>query len=674
MASRSPAEIRNIAVCGHGTCGKTTLVESLLSAGGAISRKGSVDDGTTVCDYDEQEKERKHSIDLACVHFEKDGVLVQIIDTPGYRDFIGQFYCAAAAVDCLIVVVAADSGVQPNTRKVWEVAEELGIPRFVVVNRLDREHADFEEVLGQIREQLSAQCVPFSVPDASGPGFSGVEVLLGPGASERDEAAALLESIVETDEDMMEKYLGGEAIPPEDLGRQFGSALLDRGIFPVLATSAEKDTGVPELLDALIRYAPPASLPQGRVTFSPDSPDETTPVTTGPDEPLLGRVFHVVSDPYVGKLSYVRLFSGSVATNGTFLGPNKPKPEKVGKLVRPQGKEQESVETAGAGEIVAFVKVESLETFDVITAETRLDMPAIKPPTPMASFAVTPKTKADEKKFAESFHKLVEEDVTLTAERDRRTHELVVSGMSQLHLLIVWERLKSRYGVEVVTREPKVPYLETITGEGDAQYRHKKQTGGAGEFAEVWLRIAPNERGSGCTFHDEVVGGHISHGYVQSAEKGIRAVIEQGVMSGCPVVDVAVTIYDGKEHPVDSKDIAFQKAGREAFRQAMEKAKAVLLEPIVQLEVSFPGEHTGDIQGDLNRRRGRVQGVDALGKFQVLKALVPLAEIADYASSLGSITGGQGTYSIEPAHYEVVPPNVQQKVIQEYQKSLKKDE
>ncbi|MBN1442036.1 MAG: elongation factor G [Planctomycetes bacterium] len=672
MASRSPDTIRNIVFCGHGTSGKTTLIEHLLHAAGAISRCGAIEDGNTVCDFDEQEKERKHGLDLACCHFVKDGVQVNLLDTPGYRDFIGQFFCAVSAADCAVVVVGADDGVQSTTRKLWEILDGLNLPRMVVINRLDREHADHERVLGQIREQLGSRCVPLVLPDGSGGSLTRVDALLG-GGSGGDAASALLEAIVETDEEMMEQYLGGEEIPADRLVDQFRKAVVACSIYPVLATSAAKSLGIAELLDALLKYTPPASEPLGRECFPLETPDQTQPITTGVDDPLLARVIKVVSDPYVGKLTYLRVFSGSIATGGTFFNSAKGKPEKVGKLVRLQGKEQEPVESAGAGDIAALVKVEGLKAFDVVTAGEKLGMRAPRVPTPMCSYAVTPKTKADEKKFAESIQKLLEEDVTLRAERDRRTHELVVAGMSQLHLQIVWNRLKGRYGVEVETKEPKVPYLETITGKGDDQYRHKKQTGGAGEFAEVWLRVEPVERGAGVEFENAVFGGHISNSYVQSAEKGIRAVMDHGILAGCQIVDVKVTVYDGKEHPVDSKDIAFQKAGREAFKKAFQQAKPVLLEPIVSLEVTFPSEHMGDIQADLTRRRGRVQGMDSLGSFQVLKALVPLAEIADYASSLGSITAGQGSYAIEPAHYEVVPPNIQQKVVEAYQKSLKED-
>jgi len=430
---------------------------------------------------------------------------------------------------------------------------------------------------------------------------------------------------------------------------------------------------VVDILTVLVKYAPPASTDLGRKATAPGS-EKAVPVPFGRDAPLCAYVFRVVSDPYVGKLTYLRFFSGSLAQNGQFLNPHTGKLEKVGKLIRSQGKDQVPIESAGAGEIAALLKIESLKAFDVVTtADHRLVMVPPKLPTPMFSRAVEPKTKTDEKKFSEALTKVTEEDVSVVAKRDVRTHEMVVSGMSQLHLQIVWARLKSRFNVEVITKEPKTPYLETITVRGDDHYRHKKQSGGAGEFAEVWMKVEPLERGKGYEFANEVVGGAIGASYVASAEKGVKAVIEKGVIAGYPVVDIRVVVYDGKEHPVDSKDIAFQKAGREAFKLAVKQAKPVLLEPIVNLEVAFPSEVMGDITGDLNRRRARVVGMDSVGSFQTIKAHVPLAEISEYASALGSMSGGQGTYGIEMSHYEVVPSMIQQRIVEAAKAELEKD-
>ena len=667
MAAKSPDKIRNIAFAGHSTCGKTTLVESLLFTGGGIDRKGSVDDGTSVCDYDDQEKARNHSIDLACASVDSQDTLLQFVDTPGYRDFIGQVYCSVAAADLMVIVICADEGIRPNTRKVWEIAKDANLPCFVVINRVDREHSDFDGVLEKIQGQLDASCLAITSPNESGAGFSSVEDALG---SSDD----LMESVIESNDELMERYLEGEEISPEEISKQFVEAVSSRSLFPVFAASSLTDVGVKELIDGFVRYAPSAAHDLGREHVDLDSGEDSQAVSIAADAPFSARVFRVVSDPFVGKLTYLRIYSGSISQNGSFLNPHTGKQEKVGKLIRFQGKEQEAVEQFGAGEIGALIKVEGLHTFDYLTSDSKRSMAAPSIPSPMSGLATTPKTKADEKKFAESYVKLVEEDVCLTSKRNDRTGELVISGVSALHLQILWERLKARYGVEVATRLPATPYLETVSAKGDAQYRHKKQSGGSGEFAEVWLRVEPTERGAGLEFVNSIFGGAISQSYVQSVEKGITAMMKDGVLAGCEFVDIKVEVYDGKEHPVDSKDVAFQKAGREAFKLAVNSAKPVLLEPIVILEVTFPSEYTGDIQGDITRRRGRVQGVDSIGDFQTIKALVPLAELSDYASSLGSVTGGQGSYNIEEGHYETAPAQVQQKVIETYNSSRNQEE
>ncbi|MBI4583702.1 MAG: elongation factor G [Planctomycetes bacterium] len=665
---RSPETIRNLALIGQNASGKTTLLEHLLFKAGAIPRLGKIEDGTSVLDYDDLERERRHTIDPKVAFFEKDGVLVHLIDTPGYRDLLGHIFGPLMAVEAAVLVVDADEGVRPYTRKLWQLIERNNLPRFVVINRLDREHARFEEILDQLHK-LSPKCVPMTVPVGLGPSLSGVESSFGAakGKSElaRTYGESFMETVIETNEELLEKYLGGEEISSAVLDQQLAEAIQKRGIFPVLSASGAKDLGLAELVQALVKYAPPASTDLGRTAHLFDKPEEKAALKSSSGEPLCGFVFRSVSDPYVGKLTITRLLSGSVAQNGLFINPHTGKTEKIGKLVRLQGKEQVPVESAGAGEIVALLKVEALKCFDTIaTGEKRLVIDHPKLPTPMYGRALEPKTKTDEKKFSEAIAKVTDEDPGVVAKRDHRTNEMVVSGSSQLHLLIVIQRLKNRFNVEVNTKDPKIPYLETITAKGDDKYRHKKQTGGAGEFAEVWMRVEPLPRGGGYEFANDVFGGAIAESYVTSAEKGVKVVMEQGVIAGYPVVDVKVTVYDGKEHPVDSKDVAFQKAGREAFKLAVRQAKPVLLEPIVNLEVTFPAEAMGDITGDLNRRRARVNGMDSDGEFQTIRAQVPLAEISEYSNTLGAMTGGQGTYEIEMSHYEVAPGNVQQKIIE----------
>ena len=659
----SPDTIRNVVFVGQSGGGKTTILEKILSKTGAVARPGSVAERSSVLDFDGLERERQHSIDPSLCFFAKDGIHVNMIDTPGYRDFVGNVFGPLRSVEAAFFVVDADEGVGPHTRKLWGLADRLGVPRFVIINRLDREHATFDDTLEQL-QKLDSKCVPLTVPVEVGPSISGIERTFGPnqGSSELAEAHAnsFLEAVVETNEELLEKYLGGEEISGEELDGQLATAVGELGIFPVLASAAEKDIGIDDILDTLVKYVPQTK----PVVASVGEAEETVAIDS--NGPLCGYVVRNVSDPFVGKLTWVRMYSGSLPTNGQFVNPRTGKTEKIGKIVRLQGGEQTALDEIVAGDIAVFLKVEALKAFDtIVSSDRRFELSAPRLPTPMYGRALAPRTRTDEKKFSEALSKVTEEDPSVVAERDNRTNEMVVSGMSQLHLQMIITRLKDRYNVEVDAKEPKIPYLETITANGDAQYRHKKQTGGAGEFAEVWMRIEPLERGQQYEFVNKVVGGSISAGYVSSAEKGVKAVMVQGVIAGYPVVDVKVTVYDGKEHPVDSKDVAFQKAGREAFKLAVEKAKPVLLEPVVNLEVTFQSDVVGDITGDLNRRRARVQGMDAEGEFQTLKALVPLAELNDYSNSLGAMSGGQGTYEIEMSHYEVAPGNVQQKVVED---------
>ena len=666
----TPENIRNVVFVGQSGSGKTTILEKVLAKTGAVARPGSVAERSSVLDCDDLEKERQHTIDPSLCYFDKDGVHVNVIDTPGYRDFVGNVFGPLSAVEAAFFVVDADEGVRPHTRKLWSLADQLDVPRFVIINRLDREHAKFDETLEQL-QKLDTKCVPLTVPTGVGPSISGVERIFGSnqGSSDLAEAHAnsFLEAVVETNEELLEKYLGGEEISGDELEGQLATAVGELGVFPVLSTAVEKDIGVDDVVETLVRYVPPPK----PVTASVG--DEEISVSIDSNGPLCAYVVRNVSDPFVGKLTWVRMYSGSLSTNGQFVNPRTGKTEKIGKIVRLQGSEQTPLDEIVAGDMAVLLKVEALKAFDtIVSSDKRFELSSPKLPTPMYGRALAPKTRTDEKKFSDSLTKVTEEDPSVKAERDNRTNEMVVKGMSQLHLQMIISRLKDRYNVEVSAKEPKIPYLETITANGDAQYRHKKQTGGAGEFAEVWLRIEPLERGEQYEFVSKVVGGAISAGYISSAEKGVKAVMVQGVIAGYEVVDVKVTVYDGKEHPVDSKDVAFQKAGREAFKLAVEKAKPVILEPVVNLEVTFPSQVVGDITGDLNRRRARVQGMDAEGDFQSLKAQVPLAELNDYSNSLGAMSGGQGTYEIEVSHYEIAPGNVQQKIIQDSKAPVEK--
>jgi elongation factor G len=677
MAKYTTSDIRNIALVGHGAAGKTTLAEAMLWKAKAIPKKGSVNDGTTVSDFDPEEKERKHSIDAAFLHCTWKGKEVNLIDAPGYPDFVGEAAAAIGSVGAVLVAVDATAGVKVNTRKVWELSEMRKLPRAIVITRADMEHAKWEERLADIKANFGEKCTPIVFPKKHevGSKLAGVDSLfpLAAGADAEEEALAkrLVEVAVEGDEALMMRYLEGETIPHEEVKKALHQAFRACSIFPVFVTSAEKDVGVSELLDLIVDLFPYA----GERTYAAVDADSGEPVETSAGKPFTGQVVKVVFDPFLGKISYVRVYSGTLATGASILTPKTKNAIKAAHIYKVQGKEQKEVPEAIAGDTVAFQKIEDLHPGDTIfTADYRVKYPPFDYPTPMVALAVEPKARNDEAKLAPALAKLVEADPTVKQNRDAQTHQLVVSGMSELHLNVLFSRLKRRYQVEVTTKVPKVPYLETITAKGDAKYRHKKQTGGAGQFAEVWLRIEPQARGQGFEFESEVVGGAISQSFIPSIEKGVKYMMDRGVIAGYPVVDVKAVVYDGKEHPVDSKDIAFQIAGRMAFREAVKQARPVLIEPIVDAEITVPADYVGTIMSDLPSRRGRVTTQDQAGNYAIVKAKVPLAEMQTYSSTLRSMTQGEGSYTMAPSHYDVVPSNIAQQVIAQFKDDAKHDE
>jgi elongation factor G len=677
MGKYKTSDIRNVALVGHGASGKTTLTEACLFKAKAIPRRGTVADGSTVSDFDVEEKEAKHSIDTAITHFTWKGREVNWLDTPGYPDFVGEAISAMSSVDAVIVAVDASAGVKVNTRKVWQLAADRGRPRAIVITRADAEHAKWDERLADIRANFGEKCIPLVVPKggAVGLGFKGVESAfpLGQGASGPAQEAykAALETAVERDEALMTRYLEGEELGEAEVKKALREAFRAGAFFPIFLTAAEKDLGLEELLNAVVDLFPD---PTER-TYAALDADSGAPVEVSVERPFTAQVFKTLYDPFIGKIAYLRIYSGSLPQNAMVLAPHAKGSLKIAHLYRVQGKDQQEVTEAVAGDIVAVNKLEELHVSDTLTTgDFRVKYPALEFPVPMVSVAVEPKSRQDEGKISQALTKLLEADPTIQQHRDPQTHELVVNGMSNLQLETLLHRLKRRYQVEVTTKVPKVPYLETITTKGDAKYRHKKQTGGAGQFAEVWMRIEPQPRGKGFEFESEVVGGAISSSFIPSIEKGVRHVLERGVVAGFPVVDVKAIVYDGKEHPVDSKDIAFQVAGRGAFREAMKQAKPVLLEPIVDAEIAVPSDYLGAVMGDLNGRRGRITSTDTAGSYSIVKAKVPLAEMLTYSSELRSMTGGEGSYTLAPSHYDPVPSQIAQQVIAQYKKEEKEEE
>jgi elongation factor G len=677
-------DIRNVALAGHGASGKTSLADALLFVSGATNRKGSVDDGTSVLDVDEEEKRRHFTIDCHLGHLAFAGKQIHLIDTPGYPDFIGNALSALAAVENVVVAVSGPSGIEVNTRRLFHEARRLGLGRFVVVTKMDAENVDFRADLAAIREQFGTQCVPFNVPVGQGSTFTGVIDVIQ--SHDNDPAACPLapseayrmvaEQIVELDEELMMRYLEGETIAPDELRTAAHDAIAKGELVPVLCVCTRKDLGLRELLDliATCGLSPNDIQRRGTRSEEADAPEEE--IHPAEDGTLVAQVFKTVNDQFMGKLSYLRILSGRMAADTTLVNLRSGKTAKAGHIYVLQGKQQEEVPSAIAGDIVAIAKFEDLHVSDTVsnvggnTSVAQLRVRPIKFPVPMVPRAVQPKARDDEAKISVGLAKIADEDPTFSIRRDTQTHELVISGMSDLHLDVVQQRLKNRYKLEMNTHVPQVPYLETILGDAEAMHRHKKQTGGRGQFGEVHLRVRPRPRGQGFNFVDAIKGAVIPNQFIPAVEKGIREQMEKGVISGNQVVDVEAEVYFGKDHPVDSSEQAFKTASATAFRKAFEAARPALLEPIVTIEVTIPGEKFGDISADLSTRRGHITGMDSLpGNLQIIRAEIPLAEVLTYASQLKSMTGGQGSFTMDFKSYDPVPANVQQQIVERYKKS-----
>ena len=676
MASTRGEEIRNVALAGHSGSGKTMLAEAILLKGGVLNRLGQVDDGSTASDFDSDEKEAEKSFYSSVLHTNWQGRDMNLIDTPGSADFVGQVYEALSTVELTLITVNAASGIEIGTRKAWDLAKQQGTACMFVVTRMDAESAQFDEVTAALQDTFGAECTPIMMPIGSGEAFTGVVNLLHPSAvpdalqdTVDERRGELMESLISGDDTLLERYLEGETIPAEELEAVFTQVLLDRTIVPILCCAAEKGIGVAEILDLLAAYAPSPPCAVKKVVTEEGIEDRKINV----EDPLQAQVFKILSDEFVGKVSFIRVYSGTLKAGDSVVIANTERSVKIPKLYRPQGKEQQDISSAGPGAIVATAKVDELHVGDTLSA-AKGQPPFVAPhfPVPMVARAVTPKSRGDEAKISEGLRRLAEEDPTFQVEMNAQTKELVILGIGEQHINLMLNRLLRR-GVEVTTKLPKIAYRETIIGKADVRYRHKKQTGGAGQFAECAIRLEPNQRGNGYEFVDKIFGGVISGPFRQSVDRGIQDKMSEGIIAGYPVVDIKVELYDGKEHPVDSKDIAFQIAGREAIKEAVLKAEPVLLEPIVKMEVVVPSKYMGDVTGDVSSRRGRVIGMESMGDLQVVRAEVPLAEVQEYSAYLRSVTGGEGSYSMEFLRYEVLPPHMTQAVASSFKDDKEED-
>ncbi|MGH2451684.1 MAG: elongation factor G [Candidatus Limnocylindria bacterium] len=684
MPQIEPERIRNVAVVGHGGSGKTTLVETLLHVTGATTRLGKVDDGTSILDTDPEEQKRRITINMALANVQVDGTKVNLIDTPGFADFAGDQRAALRVVDSALVVVDATAGVQVGTQSVWSELERERTPRIVVIGRLDRENADFDGALAQLREAYGIRVVPLHVPVGAHQELSATvdllhrTVLRGPKEPVEELAGAeaervapyrqqLVESIVETNEDLLTRYLEGQEPAYEELRDALHAAVRDGQIVPVVACSASKRVGFAALLSAMVEMLP-SPVEGGAVIGRSPAGDEVARKPS-PDEKLSAFVFKTLADPFVGKLSYVRVFSGSLHHNAHVYDATKGEAERVGQLFLLRGKEQEATDSVGAGDVCAIPKLTASSTNATLCDK---DAPIVYPPVdfphPSFSVAIEPASKADLDKLSTALHKLIDEDPTLQVRRDDATHETLLSAIGESAIEVAVHHLKDKFGVQVLTRTPRVPYRESIRGKASAQGRYKKQTGGHGQFGDVWLEVEPLAPGSGVEFATKVVGGSVPKNFFPAVEKGVREQAEKGVLAGYPLSDFRAVLFDGSYHSVDSSEMSFKIAGSLALQNCVREAQAYLLEPILELEVLVPEEQMGDVLADLNGRRGRVLGMESAGAgHQRIRAQVPMAETFRYATDLRSMTGGRGTFTTKFVGYEECPSHVAQKVIADHE-------
>ncbi|HEX9995125.1 MAG TPA: elongation factor G [Acidimicrobiales bacterium] len=680
MKSFPAGKVRNVVLVGHGGAGKTTLAESLLHCAGVTNRMGRVEDGTTVTDFDPEEQKRGLSLSLALAPFEWKGHKVNLLDTPGYADFIGDVHAALRVADLAVFVVSAVEGVEVQTEVIWKAATAIGIPRMVFVNKLDRERASFQRTLDQLIDRFGAGIAPLELPIGEETSFRGVADLLTdrayvydggkvdagpiPGDMEEQEHQvrdSLVEGIVVADDTLLERYLEGDVPSSEELERTLALGVAGASVFPVVCGSATTGIGIDRLADLVCEIGPsPTDRPPVEVTAG----DQAVEVKPDPSGDPLAFVFKTVADPYVGQISMFKVLSGTIRPDAHLTNTRSGADERLHGLFTLRGKEQEGVPEVVAGDIAAVAKLSSTATGDTLAPKgTPVRVPGFERPDPVLSVAIVARTQADEDKLANALHRLQEEDPALVVERNEETRQTLLRGTGETHLTIALEKLARKFGVEVATQDVRVPYRETITGKAEAEGKYKKQSGGHGQFGVAWLRVEPLERGGGFEFVDQIVGGAIPRQFIPAVQKGVEDTMGQGGVFGYPVVDVRVTCFDGKYHPVDSSEMSFKTAGRIGFKEAMAKAGPVLLEPISLLEVTVPAEYQGDVMGDLNARRGRVQGTEPAGDGeQVITAMVPTSEIMRYAIDLRSMTGGRGRFTARHDHYDLMPAHLVDKV------------
>ncbi len=685
MKDYAADKIRNVAMVGHGSSGKTSLTSAFLFEAGVTNRLTKVEKGNTITDYDPEEIERSISINSSACHLDWQGNKINIIDCPGYTNFLWDTRAGLRAVDAGVVLVCCASGVEVGTEKTWEMLEEFNLPRIIVINKLDRENADFKRTLDSVQQSFGRQAIPVQLPIGEEKDFSGVIDLLAKKAFvfEKDEsgkfkevdipenlraeaekkAEELTEMVAENDENLMEKYFENGELTSDELREGLRKGILTRQLFPIYVTSAALNIGIQPILEGINHFFPS---PLEREDIEAKIKGKEEGLKPSVEGPYSSLVFKTISDPYTGRISLMRIFSGKIGPDSTVANTSQDTDEKLSGLFFLQGKEQIPAGQAKAGDIIAVAKLKATYTGDTLSAKSSgIEFPPISFPEPSISFAIEPKTRADEDRISQATHRITEEDPTARIERDSETNELIISGNGQLHVEIITDRLKKRYNVDVLLKPPKIPYKETIKGRSDVQGKYKKQTGGRGQYGDVKIKIEPLARGKDFEFEDKIFGGAIPKNFIPSIEKGIQESRKKGVVAGYPTVDFKVILYDGSFHEVDSSDIAFKIAASMAFKKGIKEAKPTILEPIMDVEVYTPEAYMGDIMGHLNGRRGKVQGMEQRGSLRIIKAQVPMAEMLDFEPSLTSITGGRGSFLLEFSHYEEVPSHLQKKIVSE---------
>jgi elongation factor G len=689
MKEHASGDLRNFALVGHATCGKTVLSEAMLACGGALGRLGSIANGTTVSDYHESEQKRRISIHASLLHLEWLGRKFNLIDTPGYLDFISEALGALRVCDFAVVVVHPVDGIGLGTERVWKYATDFGLPKMVVVNMLDKEHTNFDGLLAQLKERFGPKVFPLAVPINPGPGFDQVLDVMrsavltysrdasgkfteAPATGDWAERAKtlheqMIELIAESDDSLLEQFFANGSLTEEELRGGIHRAFQQGTLIPVFCTAGESNAGVARLMDFIAKYA---SSPADRaVAPAANADDQATEVRLTDQAPVL-YVFKTLNEPHIGEMSFFRVYAGSARFGADLYNTNRSATERLGQIFVLNGKNRQNVSSLVAGDLGAVVKLKDTHTGDTLCEPDRpVRLTPVNFPKPNIHAALKLKAKGEEDKVAQGLATLSEEDPTFVYQVDSELHQTVLSGQGELHLQVISEQLKSRYKVDFDLVAPRIRFRETVKSRGDSKYRHKKQTGGAGQFAEVWMRIEPLPRGSGVEFTQSLTGQNVDRVFVPSVEKGVNAACAEGILAGYRVTDVKIDFYDGKQHPVDSKDIAFQIAGKEAFKESFLAARPCLLEPIHQVEIKVPDDGMGNVIGDLSSRRGKILGMDAAGGFQVIKALVPAMELYQYSTVLRSLTGGRAAHTEEFDHYEEMPREIEQKVIAESKKA-----